>query len=183
MSATMVSPRKINLKLRWLKRPKIALNKWNLDQNINDSEPNSFSLNFRFYSRKTQSQQKLLKKITRFTIQFTQKSSLILRASTHSKHCKKYTPATKGKTFPTFQICFWLVSEITFAMHHFGIFLYIAARKLLFQRRRNFLSGGGGLNNFLKEGRCLSLVKCFKIFHFNWNFWKFSCSAFWIIHQ
>ena len=144
MSATIVSPRKINLKLHWLKRPKIALNKWNLDQNINDSEPNSFSLNFRFYSRRTQSQQKLLKKITRFTIQFTQKSSLILRASTHSKHCKKYTPVTKGKTFPTFQICFWLVSEITFAMHHFGIFLHISARKLLFERRRNLLSGGGG---------------------------------------
>ena len=39
-----------------------------------------FFLNFRFSSRKSQSQQKLAKKITRFTIQFR---STILRTSTH----------------------------------------------------------------------------------------------------
>ena len=57
---------------------------------------------------------------------------------------------------------------------NFCIFQYISARKLLFQRRRKLLSGEG-LNNFLKAGRCLGLVKCFKIFHFNWNFWKSNC--------
>ena len=43
------------------------------------------------------------------------------------------------------------------------------SRKLLSGRR---------LNNFLKPAFCLSLVKCFEIFHFNWNFWKSS-----IFHQ
>ena len=32
----------------------------------------------------------------------------------------------------------------------------------------------GWLNNFLKVARCLCLIKCFTIFHFNWNFWKFN---------
>ena len=30
----------------------------------------------------------------------------------------------------------------------------------------------GGLNNFLRADRWLWLVKCFKMFRFNWNFWK-----------
>ena len=39
---------------------------------------------------------------------------------------------------------------------------------------------GGRLNNFFKAACCLGLVKCFTIFHFNWNFWKFNYfSAFW----
>ena len=50
--------------------------------------------------------------------------------------------------------------------------MYISVRKFLFQRRRKLLSGGE-LNNFLKAACCLSLVKCFKFFHFNWNFCKF----------
>ena len=41
------------------------------------------------------------------------------------------------------------------------------------------LLSGGGPNNFLKEARCLGLVKCFKIFHLNRNFGKFNyISAF-----
>ena len=40
---------------------------------------------------------------------------------------------------------------------------------------RSKVSGGeGGLNNFLQDDHCLGLVKCFKIFHFNLNFWKFN---------
>ena len=58
------------------------------------------------------------------------------------------------------------------------IFLYISLRKWLLQRCSKILSGGMGgwwrLNNFLKAARFLSLVKCFTIFHFNWNFSKFN---------
>ena len=85
--------------------------KRNLDQNINDSKShicNSFFehiisaihrfyicsevpmdiirvfFNFRFSIRKSQSQQKLAKKITHFTTISLKKNSLILRTSTHS---------------------------------------------------------------------------------------------------
>ena len=38
------------------------------------------------------------------------------------------------------------------------------------------------LHNFLKVARCLSLAKCFTIFHFNWNFWKFNyIPGFWYL--
>ena len=51
------------------------------------------------------------------------------------------------------------------------IFLYISLKKILFQRCSKILSDGmgdwGRLNNFLKAARCLDLVKCFTIFHFN----------------
>ena len=53
----------------------------------------------------------------------------------------------------------------------------MSVRTFLFQRRKKLVSGGsgggggdgggGGLNNFLKAARCLGLLKCFKIFHFN----------------
>ena len=63
------------------------------------------------------------------------------------------------------------------------IFLHISVRKYLFQRRRKLLTGRG-LNNFLKSTCALAFVKYFKIFHFNWNFWKFQYfSAFRYFHQ
>ena len=43
---------------------------------------------------------------------------------------------------------------------------------------------GERLNNFLTAVRCLGLVKCFTIFHFNWNLSKFNCfSVFQYFHQ
>ena len=33
---------------------------------------------------------------------------------------------------------------------------------------------GVGLGNLVKADRCLGLVKCFTIFHFNWNSWKWT---------
>ena len=68
------------------------------------------------------------------------------------------------------------------------IFLYISVRKFLFQILSKILSGGIGdwwrLNNFLKAARCLGLVKCFTIFHFNWNFSKFNYFlVFWYFYQ
>ena len=95
-------------------------------------------------------------------------------------------PAAQSNTLLNLQIfqqkCFWLVSEKRICdlpfldvqeIHFQGtwqenvcIFLYISVRKLLFQRRRKLLSGGG-LNNFLKIARCFGLEKCFKNFNFN----------------
>ena len=85
--------RQKTLKLHRLKRPKTVPKKQNLDQNINDSKTPIWSLffNFRFSSRKSQSQQKLAKNITRFTIKFRSKNLIILRTSTHSTF-KKYQP-------------------------------------------------------------------------------------------
>ena len=123
-----------------------------LDQNVNDSKSriqNSFSANvilgiqifyirphvavdiiriflknFRFYSRKSQTQQELAKKITRFTIQFPSKNTthFINVNSTHLtlKICQRNT---QPKTFPTLQIFqqifLCLVSEKNFALHYF----------------------------------------------------------------
>ena len=70
MSPTMVGRRRKTLKLHWLKRSKIVQKKENLDQKTNDSKPHicSLSINFKFFGRKSQSQLKLAKKITQFTI-------------------------------------------------------------------------------------------------------------------
>ena len=76
----------------------------------------------------------------------------------------------------------------TFVLHRFlthkTAFLKHFERKCPFisvyprkKRRSKILSDGGWvvgkLNNFIKAARFLSLVKCFAIFHFNWNFCKF----------
>ena len=58
----------------------------NFYQKINDSKPHIWSvpINFRFFGRNSQIQQKLTKKITYFTIQFHSKNpTLILRTSTY----------------------------------------------------------------------------------------------------
>ena len=52
----------------------------------------------------------------------------------------------------------------------------------MFHSRKKLLCGGdsgvrgegGGANNSLKATSCLGLVKCYKVFHFEWNFWKFN---------
>ena len=77
---------------------------------------------FRFSSRKSQSQQKLTKKITHFIIQFfTHKTSLVFRASTHLtlKIISTCNTAKKLSDFIHFSACFCLLSEKTFALHHF----------------------------------------------------------------
>ena len=76
--------------------------------------PPQFFLNFRFSSRESQSQQKLAKKITHFTIQFR---STIVRTSIHdtlSQHSQK--PFWLYK-FSSRHVCF--VSEKIFALHPF----------------------------------------------------------------
>ena len=58
------------LKLHWLKCSNTAPKRQNLNQKINDSKSHIwiFSFNFRYSRRTSQSQQKLVKNITHFTI-------------------------------------------------------------------------------------------------------------------
>ena len=60
------------------------------------------------------------------------------------------------------------------------ILLYISSKKSSFQWSCKTLSCGeggwmaGGWIIFFKADRSLDFVKCYTIFHFNWNFWKFN---------
>ena len=153
--------------------------------------------NFGFSSRKSQSQQKLAKKITHFTIQFCSKNFTHFANLNSLKMICSLSTAKNLSDFTNLeQTCFYLVSEKIFALHHFFtpknciletlwkyisvlnvcIFLYISLRKILFQRRSKGCDGEGRgvgrLNNFLKAACCLSLAQCFTIFHFIWYFWK-----------
>ena len=78
MSVTMVCLRQKILKLLWLKSTKTVPEKRNLDQKINESKLHirCLSINFRFSSTKSQSQQRLAKRITHFTMEFRLKNFL-----------------------------------------------------------------------------------------------------------
>ena len=121
---------------------------------------------------------------------FAQKTSLILRISTLLKlkiTCSQNT-AKKFSQFTNFPANMFLFGvrkiictapfpdaqellSLSTLKANVCIFLYISLKKFLFQRCSKILSGGmggwGRLNNFLKAARCLDLVKCFTIFHFN----------------
>ena len=83
----MISQRQKNFKKHWLKRPKVVPQKtisgirFYICRDI-PVDIIRVIFNFRFSSRKCQSQQKLPKKITHFPIQFI-KTSLILQTSAH----------------------------------------------------------------------------------------------------
>ena len=116
--------------------------------------------NFIFSSRKSQSQPKIF-----LTWQIFQKRVSVWCEEKHL-HC---TISWHSRT---------LLSK-----HFESIFLYISGKKISFQSHSKILSDWGGfggrLNNFHKAACCLGLVKCFTIFHFNWNFWELnSFSAF-----
>ena len=68
-------------------------------------------------------------------------------------------------------VCIFLFIPIAFCFKD-------VARFYLVVWRGGWGGGGGGcwrkLNNFLKAARCLGLLKCFTIAHFNWNFSKFN---------
>ena len=104
--------------------------------------------NFRFSSRKSQSQQKLTKKVTYFTIQF------------HSNNLTHFT-----KRYLHYTIS-WLPR--TALLKHFeSKSLYISVYHC-----KNILSGAGKPNNFLNEAGCLGLLTYLAIFLVNWNFWE-----------
>ena len=115
-----------------------------------------FLFNFRFSSRKSQSQQK--------QHSFAQKALLILRISTHLTLkiiCTRNTVKNLSdfKDAPADMFLLGVRENICTAIFldaqelHFWsalkanvcIFLYISVRKFLFQRRSNILSNGGGL--------------------------------------
>ena len=149
-----------------------------------DSKPHiwSLSFNFRYSSRKSQSQHKPANRITHFILQFS------LKNITHFTNLNSLN-------FPA-NIFNWLVSEKAFALHLFWttkncilealrtckqMSLYSCIYILVYFRKKIFLPGSGGregvvrrLDNFLKVARCLGLVKCLKNFYFNRNFWKFN---------
>ena len=123
---------------------------------------------------------------------FSQKTSLISRISTNltlTTNCSRNTAKTllDFTNFPASMFLFGIRNNICTGSlpdaqkpHSWNtlklnvcIFLYISVLKFLFQRRSKILSGegwvGGRLKSVLKAARCLDLVKCFKIFHFNWK--------------
>ena len=144
------------------------------------------------------------KKITHFIIQFcsrkltyfTNLNSFETENNMPPKHSQKTSPVYK---FRSKNFSVWCHLHCTISWHSRTPFLkpfkskclYISvylSKKFLFQRLMKILSGGmggwGRLNNFFKEACCLGLVKCFTIFHFNWNFLKCNYfSVFWYFHQ
>ena len=102
--------------------------------------------NFRFFSRKSQSQQKLAKKIIHFTIQFCSK---------HLTHLMNFTPLDIY-TAPilTTLNCVLVSSSWSSLKKNVCIFLKIFLRLFLFQRHHKILSNGvrgaGRQNNLFK---------------------------------
>ena len=120
---------------------------------------------------------------------FAQKTSLILRTSTHLTLkiiCSRNTVKNLSDftNFPANMFLFGVRKNIWAApfldakeLHSCStlkanvcIFLYISVRKFLFQRRSKILSDGGQvedwgrLNNFLKAARCLGLINVLQFF-------------------
>ena len=156
--------------------------------------------NFRFSSRKSQSQQKTSEKDHISSNTVLLKTPHSFYKSQLTWHWKNMLPQYSQKPFITLQIfqqmsdwchknngtaLFLDAQELTSRRSlkaNVCMFLYFCLRKFLFQRLRKLLPGFIFylLDNFLKMARYLRLAKFFTIFHFNWNFWKFHyISAFW----
>ena len=149
--------------------------------------------NFRFSSKKSQSQQKLTKNITHFTMQVRSKN---IRTSTHLTLkiiCSRNTVKRLWiYEFSSKHVSVWCQKKI-FALHPFvmpqncilealwkqiSIYFYISPYENVRSRDvvRFYLLGdglGGGWI-VLKAAHFLCLAKWFTIFHFDWNFWKFN---------
>ena len=159
--------------------------------------------NFSFFRKKSQSQQKLAKKINHFTISFAQKHSFyepqpqcsrnsqkpfsLYNFSEHvsvwcqKKHLQKLCNTFSWRPRTAFLKHFERKYILDIQIYKYiCILLYISSKKSSFQWSCKSLSCGeggwmaGGWIIFLKADRSLGLVKCYTIFHFNWNFWKFN---------
>ena len=123
-----------------------------------------FFFNFRFSSRKSQSQQKLAKKITHFTTQFRSKNLFHFTNLNSLETENKMLPELSQKPIWLYKFSSKLVSvwcqkkylhctiswrPRTAFFKHFEskclLFLYISIRRFLFQRRSTVLSDGGGM--------------------------------------
>ena len=172
-----------NLKKYWLKHPKAVPQETKFGPNVKDSKISNleffswkyyfghtkvlymprcssgyhqFFFKFRFSSRQSQSQQKLAKKITHFTIQFCSKcftrfmnhNSFHIENDMLLQHSQK--PFWLYK-FPTNMFLFGVWKNVCTAPFHSWrtlkanvcILLYISLRRFLFQRRSKVLSGKG----------------------------------------
>ena len=142
------------------------------------------------------------KTINHFTIKFCSKNLAHFTNFISLNIVKKHTPQHSQKSYSLYKFSRKHVSGCSqkkhlyctisrrpkepFSKHLETKCLYVPVylrRKILFQRRRKFLSGEG-MNYCLKATHCLELGKCFEIFNFNWNFWKFNYfSVFLYFHQ
>ena len=106
------------IKFYWLKRPKTVPKKRNLDQKVNDSKLHVWSLssNFRFSSRKSQSQEKLAKasRILQYSFGVRKNICTVPFLGDQELHSRSTWKAIA---------C---------------VFLYITVRKFLFHRPRKF---------------------------------------------
>ena len=132
---------------------------------------------------KKKSQQKLAKNTTQFELcsknltHFTNLNSLNIEKNMHQQQSQKpfslFKFSSKQPVGVRKNICtgpFLDVQELhsrSTLKANVCVFLYISVKNFLFERFSKLLSGWGRLNNFLKGVRCLYLVKCFTIFHFN----------------
>ena len=106
-----------------------------------------FLFNFKFYSRKSQSQEKLAKKITNFTIQFRLKNLTHFTNLSSLDIENNMLPQYSQKAFLTLKIfqdkCFCLVSEKTFTLQ-MSIYFYVSPQENFFSIDvvRFYLKGG-----------------------------------------
>ena len=142
------------------------------------------------------------KTINHFTIKFCSKNLAHFTNFISLNIVKKHTPQHSQKSYSLYKFSRKHVSGCSqkkhlyctisrrpkeaFSKHLETKCLYVPVylrRKILFQRRRKLLSGEG-MNYCLKATHCLELGKCFEIFNFSWNFWKFNYfSVFLCFHQ
>ena len=160
--------------------------------------PFEFFFNFRFSSKKSQSQQKLAKKRSHILLfwsknftHFTNLKSLGIENDMPPQHSQKPFWLYKFSA----NIFLSGIRKI-FVLYHFltpkncilealwkqmSAYFLISPKENVCSRDvvRFYLvrseMGRRRLKNFLDVARCLDLAKCFKAFHFNWYFWKFSC--------
>ena len=144
-------PKRKKLKLYLLKRPKTVPRKRNLDEKINDSKSHirSLSFNFRFFSSKSQSQQKLAKKITHFTIKFRSKNLTYFTNLTVTQNCKNF----HFTNFPKFSSTNMFLAGVR---KNICTAPFLDAQELHSRStgKRRKLSNGGSLNNVLKAAHC-----------------------------
>ena len=142
------------------------------------------STNFRLSGRKSQSQQKLAKKITYFTIQFCSKSFAHFTNLSSLNAIKNIATLATAKNMSLVGVR-KNIRTTPFNPKKNCIFVAPANQMSVYSCESLFEAFiWWGLNIFLHVNRCLRLLKCFKIFYFNWNFWNFRCFlAFWYLHQ
>ena len=110
---------------------------------------------------KSHSQQKLANKISHFTIKFRSKNLIHFTNLNLLNIVKNILPQHSQKAYSPYKFS---------TLQHVSGFQKKHLHSNISRSPRTAFSknlSGGGLNNFFKATRCLGLVKCFKIFHFN----------------